>query len=243
MKFLRALWFNLTFYGANLIMSVGLMPCMLFGRPLTVKAVEIWLGAVAWIERRLGGISYRVIGRENLPQGAYIIASKHQSEWETFKIHLLVKDPAIVLKRELLNIPVIGWYMKLSGSIPIDRAGRTRALTDMLRAARVAAAQGRPILIFPEGTRVAVGENRPYKPGVAALYHDLNLPLVPMALNSGLLWPKNTFFKKPGTITVQFLPPIPPGLPREEMMQQLRDALEPASQRLLEDAASPAAHD
>jgi 1-acyl-sn-glycerol-3-phosphate acyltransferase len=113
----------------------------------------------------------------------------------------------------------------------------------MLRAARAAAAQGRPILIFPEGTRVTVGESRPYKPGVAALYQDLNIPLVPMALNSGLLWPKNTFFKKPGTVTVEFLPPIPPGLPREEMMQKLRDALEPASQRLLEDAVSPAAHD
>lgn len=243
MKYLRALWFNLTFYTANLVMSVGLMPCMLFNRKIIVKAVMIWLRTVAWIEKNLGGISYRVIGRDNIPKGACIIAAKHQSEWETFKIHLLVDDPAIVLKRELLNIPVIGWYMKRSGSIPIDRAGRTRALADMLRAARQAAAQGRPIVIFPEGTRAAPGESRPYKPGVAALYQDLNIPLVPMALNSGLLWPKNAFVKKPGTITVEFLPPIPPGLSREDMMESLRAALEPASQRLLEDAVTPAAHD
>ena len=232
MRFLQALWFNIVFYSANLIMSSALSPSLFFPRRIVVRAVYIWLGAVAWVEKHLGGISYRVLGQENLPQGACIIAAKHQSEWETFKIHLLVKDPAIVLKRELLNIPLIGWYMNLSGSIAIDRDGRTKALSAMVDAARKAAAEGRPIIIFPEGTRAAPGESRPYKSGVAALYQELNIPLVPMALNSGLLWPKNTFFKKRGTVTVEFLPPIPPGLPREEMMQRLRDALEPAAERL-----------
>jgi 1-acyl-sn-glycerol-3-phosphate acyltransferase len=165
---------------------------------------------VAWVECHLGGISYRVIGRENIPKGACIIAAKHQSALETFKIHLIVDDPAIVLKRELLNIPIIGWYMSRSGSIPIDRSGRTKALSGMTVAARKAAADGRPIVIFPEGTRAAVGETRPYKSGVAAMYQDLNVPLVPMALNSGLLWPKDSFFKKRGLVTVEFLPPIPP---------------------------------
>jgi 1-acyl-sn-glycerol-3-phosphate acyltransferase len=234
MKYLYSIWFNLTFYAANLIMSGGLSFSLFFPRKIIVKAVNIWLGTVAWVENHLGGISYKVVGRENLPQGACIIASKHQSEWETFKMHLILKDPAIVLKKELLKIPLIGWYMNRSGSIAIDRSKGIRSLSIMTRAARKAAAEGRPIVIFPEGTRVAVGESRPYKSGVAALYKDLHLPIVPLALNSGLLWPKNSFLKKTGTITVEFLPPIPPGLPREEMMKRLRDALEPASARLLE---------
>lgn len=232
MKWLRSIWFNVTFYGTNLVMSTLLMWTMLISREATVWAVHVWLGTVAWVERNVSGITYQVIGRENIPKGACIIASKHQSAWETFKLHLILGDPAIVLKRELLSIPIIGWYMSRSGSIAIDRAGRTKALSGMTLAARKAAAEGRPIVIFPEGTRAAVGESRPYKSGVAALYQDLNIPLVPMALNSGLLWPRDSFFKKPGMITVEFLPPIPPGLPREEMMQRLRDELEPAAQRL-----------
>jgi 1-acyl-sn-glycerol-3-phosphate acyltransferase len=232
MNFLYSLWFNITFYAANLIMSVFLCGALLLPRKQLVKAVMIWLGTVAWVENHIGGIKYRVLGRENIPSGACIIASKHQSEWETFKIHLFLNDPAIVLKRELLKIPLIGWYMKLSGSIPIDRGTGAKSVLEMIPAARKAAAEGRPIVIFPEGTRVAVGETRPYKSGVAALYKDLNIPIVPLALNSGLLWPKNSFFKKSGMITVEFLPPIPPGLPREEMMQKLRNALETEAARL-----------
>jgi 1-acyl-sn-glycerol-3-phosphate acyltransferase len=128
---------------------------------------------------------------------------------------------------------LIGWWMSRSGSIPIDRSARAKSISEMTRCARQAAADGRPIVIFPEGTRAAPGESRPYKSGVAALYQDLNIPIVPMALNSGLLWPKNSFIKKRGTITVEFLPPIPPGLSRDDMMQKLRDVLEPAALRLL----------
>jgi 1-acyl-sn-glycerol-3-phosphate acyltransferase len=234
MKYLRAIWFNLTFYGTNLVMSVGLIGALVLPRKNVVKAVRIWLGTVAWVEKNLGGISYRVIGREHIPPGACIVASKHQSEWETFKLHLLLGDPAIVLKRELLSIPVIGWYMSRSGSIPIDRGGRTKTISEMTEAARKAVSEGRKIVIFPEGTRAPPGESRPYKSGVAALYQELNVPIVPMALNSGLLWPKNAFVKKPGVITVEFLPPIPAGLPREEMMQRLRNELEPAALRLLD---------
>jgi len=233
MTLLHAIWFNLTFYAANIIMSVLLSPTLLMPRNITVKGVEIWLGAVAWVENHFGGIKYRVIGRENIPKGACIVASKHQSEWETFKLHLILHDPAIVLKRELLNIPLIGWWMSRSGSIPIDRSARTKALSNMTEAAHKATIEGRPIVIFPEGTRANPGESRPYKSGVAALYQELNVPVVPMALNSGLLWPKNSFIKKRGTITVEFLPPIPPGLPRNEMMERLRDELEPAALRLM----------
>jgi 1-acyl-sn-glycerol-3-phosphate acyltransferase len=232
MNFLHSLWFNFVFYAANLIMSAGLSGALLLPRKYIVRAVVIWLGTVAWVENHWGGITYRVIGRKNIPSGACIVASKHQSEWETFKMHLILNDPAIVLKRELLRIPLIGWWMSRSGSIPIDRNTRIASISKMLLAARKAAAEGRPIVIFPEGTRMKVGESRPYKSGIAALYKDLNIPIVPLALNSGLLWPRNSFFKKAGTITIEFLPPIPAGLPREEMMQKLRDALEPAALRL-----------
>jgi 1-acyl-sn-glycerol-3-phosphate acyltransferase len=233
MKYLYALWFNFFFYSANLIMSSTLMGSLLFPRRVIVKAVMIWLGTVAWVEKNICGINYRVIGREHIPQGACLVASKHQSEWETFKLHLILNDPAIVLKRELLNIPLIGWYMSRSGSIPIDRSGRTKALSDMIKAAQNAVKEGRPIVIFPEGTRTAIGETRPYKSGVAALYQELNVPLLPMALNSGLLWPKNSLFKKSGTITVEFLPTILPGLSREDMMEKLREVLESATERLV----------
>ncbi len=232
MTFLRALWFNLTFYGANLVLSVSMLGSLALPRRKLVSCIYFWLASVAWVEKHAGGIRYRVLGRELIPQGSCIVACKHQSEWETFKLHLLFNDPAVVLKKELLRIPVIGWYMTLSGSIPIDRSAGMKALHIMLSAARKAVKEGRPIVIFPEGTRVAVGDSRPFKSGIAALYKDLRIPIVPVALNSGLLWPKNAFYKKPGLITVEILPSIPPGLPRDEMMRRLRDALETATARL-----------
>lgn len=238
MRYFQSILFNVTFYAANLMMSAGLGLVLFLPRKYIVKAVEIWLGVVAWIEYHVGGIQYKIVGRENIPQGACIIASKHQSEWETFKMHLIFKDPAIVLKRELLKIPLIGWWMNLSGSIAIDRGTAIRSMLKMIPEARKAAAEGRPIVIFPEGTRVAIGESRPYKSGVAALYQELKIPVVPMALNSGLLWPKNSFFKKRGLITVEILPPIPPGLPRDEMMQKLRDFSETATARLVKNSAA-----
>ncbi len=235
MKFLSSLWFNTFFYAANFILCVGLSWGMLLPRKQIVKMVEVWLGGVAWVESHICGIRYKVIGKENLPQGAYILASKHQSAWETFKLHLIVQDPAIVLKQELLRIPFVGWWMSRSGSIPIDRKAGAQSIIEMVGAAKRAAAEGRPVVIFPEGTRAAVGESRPYKSGVVALYQELYLPVVPMALNSGLLWPRDSFFKKRGLITVEILPPIPPGLPRGEMMKRLRETLETATARLVKD--------
>jgi 1-acyl-sn-glycerol-3-phosphate acyltransferase len=145
---------------------------------------------------------------------------------------VLFHDPAIVLKKELLRIPIWGWYLQRSGMIPIDRGGAAKALAGMMAAAHKAVAENRKIVIFPQGTRTAPGEQRPYKSGVAALYQELNLPVVPMALNSGLLWPKNSFMKKPGVITIEFLPPIAPGLARSEFMTRLKDALESAADQL-----------
>lgn len=230
---LRSLILNIALYGTTAVMCFLMLWVLPLPRRQVLGVVHLWLRTVEWIERHIGGIRYRVLGREHVPKGGCIIASKHQSAWETFKLHLLFGDPAIVLKKELLDIPIWGWYLRRAGMIPIDRAGRAKALSVMMRAAHEAADAGRKIVIFPQGTRVMPGAQKPYKSGIVALYQELNLPIVPMALNSGLFWPKNGFIKKPGVITVEFLPPIPPGLPREEMRERLKAELEGASERLL----------
>lgn len=232
MIFLRSLIFNLALYGSTAIMCFLMIWVLPLPRNYVLKVVHLWLSQIAWIERNIGGITYRVVGREHVPEGACIIAAKHQSAWETFKLHVLFGDPAIVLKKELLSIPIWGWYLKASGMIPIDRGGRSKALSAMMDTAHKAANAGRKIVIFPQGTRIPPGQEKPYKSGVAALYQELNIPIVPMALNSGLLWGKNSFIKKPGIITVEFLPSIPPGLPRDQMMEKLKTELEAATARL-----------
>ncbi len=215
-------------------MCFALLWTLVLPRRAFLNIVHLWLMQVIWIEKYIGGMTYRVIGQKYIPPGSCIIAAKHQSAWETFKLHVLFDDPAIVLKKELLNIPIWGWYLRRSGMIPIDRSAGSKALSGMMEAAHKAARAKRKIVIFPQGTRTAPGEERTYKSGVAALYQELNLPVVPMALNSGLLWPKNSFSKKPGMITIEFLPPIAPGLDRTDFMTRLKDELEGATNRLVQ---------
>ncbi|MDX2027605.1 MAG: lysophospholipid acyltransferase family protein [Alphaproteobacteria bacterium] len=229
---LRSLAFNVALYGLTAVMCFLMIWVLPLPRQQILRVVHLWLKQVAWVEKHIGGLTYRIIGREYVPKGACIIASKHQSAWETFKLHILFYDPAIVLKKELLNIPIWGWYLRRAGMIPIDRAGRARALSAMMQAAHATVRAQRKIVIFPQGTRVAPGAEKSYKSGIAALYQELNVPIVPMALNSGVFWPKNSFLKKPGIITIEFLPPIPPGLERSTMMERLRSGLEAASDRL-----------
>jgi 1-acyl-sn-glycerol-3-phosphate acyltransferase len=199
--------------------------------PLAIAV--LWVRSVAWIERAILGLDYRVLGRENLPGGGgFIVAAKHQSTYETMKIHLLLHDPAIVLKKELLRIPIWGRFLTRTGMIPIDRASGRRALDAMMNAARKARKEERPIVIFPQGTRVAPGQKRSYKGGVAALYAALDLPIVPLALNSGLFWPRQGL-KRGGTVTFSFLAPIAPGLEPEAALAILEERLEAETDRLL----------
>ena len=236
MNWVRSLFFNVALFGITANMCFLLIWTLALPRKYFLGVVHLWLRQITWIEKYIGGITYRVIGKNYIPQGSCIIAAKHQSAWETFKLHLLFDDPAIVLKKELLNIPVWGWYLRRSGMIPVDRSGAAKALSGMMEAAHKAVAENRKIVIFPQGTRVAPGEQKTYKSGVAALYQELNLPVVPMALNSGLLWPKNSFLKKPGVITIEFLPPLPPGMERQAMMARLKDELESTTDRLIKAA-------
>jgi 1-acyl-sn-glycerol-3-phosphate acyltransferase len=210
-------------------------------RHMEVKAR--WYGARCWVRsifaslRALCGLSHEVRGREQLPQGAFILACKHQSAWETLVFTDLLERPAYVLKRELMRIPLFGAYLRLLEMIPINRSKGSDALSTMLQAAQKAVREGRPIVIFPEGTRTAPGVPVKYrKRGIMALYETLGVPIVPVALNSGLYWGRKQITKYPGVITLEILPPIPPGLPPEEMIRRLHEDIETASDRLAREA-------
>jgi 1-acyl-sn-glycerol-3-phosphate acyltransferase len=233
MKQLRSAAFSLLFPLWTGICCIVLAFGTFLPRKGALAMALAWVRSVAWIERHVLGLDYRVIGRENLPShGAFIVAAKHQSTFETMKLHLILNDPAIVLKKELLRIPIWGRYLKQTGMIPIDRGAGRRAVGGMLSASQHAKADGRPIVIFPQGTRVAAGAKRSYKPGVVALYQELDLPIIPLALNSGLFWPKKGM-KHGGTVTFSFLPPIAPGMEPEAALRLLEDRLESETNRLV----------
>lgn len=231
-QWVRSILFSFVFAFWTLVPTALVVWVVLLPQPVLVRVIQIWQSGVMFLARVIMGIRYKVVGWENVPPGACIIAAKHQSAYETCMLHVLFGDPAIVLKKELTRIPIWGWYAKYSGLIPIDRKGGVKSLTIMKKACDEAVKAGRKIVIFPQGTRVAPGEKKPYKVGVVALYQDLELPVVPVALNSGLFWPKKGWLKKSGTVVVEFLPPIPPKLSRSQMMRRLEHDIETASARL-----------
>lgn len=234
---LRSLLFNLGSWSWTLLLLILCLPGLLMPRRvLNCHAARLWLGGVRAMLRTLVGLDHEVRGRERVPPGPVIFAVKHQSAWETLTLHLLIDDPAIALKRELTLIPLFGWYALRAGMIRIDRGHGTRALRSLITGARKALARGQPVVIFPEGTRVAPGARRPYHPGVAGLYLQLGVPVVPVALNSGLFWGRRAFVKRPGRIAVEFLPAIPPGLTRRRFMEVLEERLESATDRLIAEA-------
>ncbi len=229
---LRSFALNLSFYVLYPLSMIFGAFILLGPRKRAMKALAWWSRVFVWLCRNLGGIHLEVRGKEHIPHGAAIVAGKHQSMWETFALFHLFDDPAIVLKRELTWIPLVGQYIRKFRMIPVDRASGPKALKALIRAAREAIGENRQILIFPEGTRRPVGAKPDYKPGVAALYAALKVPCVPFALNSGLFWPRRSFWRMPGTIIVEFLPPIAPGLPRKEFTARLIETIEPAADRL-----------
>jgi 1-acyl-sn-glycerol-3-phosphate acyltransferase len=237
MRIFRALLFNAGFYLWTAVLGVLALPVLLMKRKKALALGRIWAGGSMALLRWTVGLTWEMRGRGNLPPGAAIVAVKHQSAWDTIVLPLLFRDFAVVLKRELLWIPVYGWYAKRLAAIPVDRAAGAPALRRMLADAAGPKREGRPIVIFPEGTRTAPGARRPYHPGVAALYKQLGVPLVPVALNSGLFWGRRAFLKRPGRIVLEFLPPIPPGLERRAAMAQLQERIEEATGRLCAESA------
>lgn len=228
----RSLVFNLVFYAWTAFMLVVCTPVLAFDRRITVRCQTFWAKGVLWSMRGLAGIVLDVRGRENLGEAPVIVASKHQSAWDTLIWHVIVDDPAVVMKSELLRIPFYGWYSLKAGMIPIDRGGGAAVVRSLLRAARRAMERGQPIVIFPQGTRAAPGTRAPYRSGVAAIYRGLALPVVPVALNSGLFWPRRSLRRNPGTIVVEFLPPIGPGLERGRFLAELEERIESATEAL-----------
>jgi 1-acyl-sn-glycerol-3-phosphate acyltransferase len=232
MSWLRALAFNIAFFGVTALLGVAALPVLLAPRETAMRFGRFWARCVLALLRAIVGLNGEIRGAEHLPRGACLIAMKHQSAWDTLILPIVLGDPAVVIKRELLWLPFYGWYAARAGSIPIDRRGGAGALRRMVAAARDAAAAARPIVIFPEGTRTAPGQRLTYQPGAAALYQALGLPLVPAAVNSGLYWGRRSFAKRPGRIILSFLDPIPPGLPRREMMRELESRIEEATAAL-----------
>jgi 1-acyl-sn-glycerol-3-phosphate acyltransferase len=240
MIFLRALLFNLGYFVLTAILAVLGLP-LLLRRRWVVWYSERWTGLLlAWLKLTVG-LDHTVRGIGNLPNGPFILAPKHQSAWDTLMLNHLVSDPAVVLKRELTWIPVFGWYLSRVGNIVIDRKAGPSAVRKLVTQGRAAVAAGRPIVIFPEGTRGAVGGKLPYQPGVAALYAQLGVPLVPVALNSGPFWGRNSIVKRPGRITVEILSPIAPGLDRRQVLAELERRIESATARLLAEVGYPEA--
>jgi len=194
-----------------------------------------WARGVNFLMGLTAGIHVEYRGLEHRPEGAAIVAAKHQSAWDTLIWHILLDDPAMVLKRELLLIPIYGWLCRKTRMIAVDRKAGPKALRVMLDDAKSATARGRPIVIFPQGTRTSPGtlvEDVPYLPGVSALYRSLDVPVVPVALNSGFFWPRRQLMRHPGTIVLEFLEPIPPGLRRKEFDAQLQNRIENATSAL-----------
>lgn len=232
MTTLRSLLFNLLFALWTAIIFLISLPTLLLPRGAVWAMGRLWVRGMTLLLRATVGLGHRVTGAEHRLAGPAIYAAKHQSAWDTLAFALLLDEPAYVLKQELMRVPLFGAYLRRCGMIAVDRQGGAGALKRLLAAARTAVSEGRSILIYPEGTRTPPGERRPFHPGVAALYGDLGIPVVPVALNSGLFWGRRSFRKEPGTITLRFLPPIGPGLPRKAFMAALQSGIDDESDRL-----------
>jgi 1-acyl-sn-glycerol-3-phosphate acyltransferase len=223
MIFVRSLLFALAFYSGTLVAVLAALPAAWRGSDNIRGHAVRWARFHRWCCRHILGIESRIEGKA--PRGAVLAPAKHQSMYETIELVLILDQPVIVLKRELADIPLWGRVAQSYGSIPVARDGNASALRAMLRASKAAIAQTRPILIFPEGTRIAPGEQPPLKSGFAGLYRQLGLPVVPIATDSGLLWPRNSFLKRPGVITFRFGETIPPGLSRDEAEARVHAAI------------------
>lgn len=231
-------WVRSVLFSALLVMwTLGLALALLVlprrGRRGGQRAGVVWSRGILALARYVCGIRYVIVGREYFESGPMLIAAKHQSAWDTLIFHQLLSDPVFVMKQELLRLPLVGSILRQAGNIPIDRGAGVKALRTMLPAAQARLAEGAQIIIFPEGTRTEPGERRTYQPGVAALYERLGVPVIPVALNSGLFWRAHGILKRPGTITLEALPPIPPGLDRKAFQALLQERIEVATDRLV----------
>jgi len=232
---IRSIVFNIAFYLNTAILLIVALPTFFMPFWGIVEIARLWGRINLWLLRVIAGVKIEVRGREKIPQGPLLVASKHQSAWETFSLVTLFPNPVFILKRELQWIPLFGWFTIKGRMVPVDRKGGAAALRAMTARARHEIMQNRQLIIFPEGTRRPAGAEPRYKFGVAHLYAGAGVPCLPVALNSGLFWPRRTFLRYPGTVVVEFLDVIPPGLPQNEFAARLQDAIETATARLVEE--------
>lgn len=244
MIYIRSVIFNLAFYTFLFLLMLFALPIFLLPWKWVWWMPTTWARTSLWMLRVLAGVKFELRGIENKPEGGVLIASKHQSTWETFVLLFVAERPAYLAKRELFMIPFFGWYLSRFRQISVNRARGSSALKSMIPQARAAVKDGRDVVIFPEGTRRTPGDPPSYKFGVTALYRILKVPVVPVALNAGVFWPRRTFLRYPGTIVMEILPPIEPGLSDDVFKETLIERIETASDKLLEEAkASQKAND
>jgi len=234
--FLRSFVFNVLFYLLLIMWLLIALPTFLMPRGAILTIASWWAKSSLVLLRIVCGTRVEFRGVEKIPKGPLIVASKHQSMWETFALVPFFEQPLYILKRELKWIPFFGWYLLKADMIDVEREAGGKALRDMTRRAGVAVREGRQLIIFPEGTRRPVEAPPRYKHGVAQIYRESGVPCLPVALNSGLFWPRRTFMRYPGTLVVEFLDPLPPGLGRDEFIDRIRDAIETATDRLVKEA-------
>ena len=229
---IRSALFNILFIGWTIFLLSTLWFLMPIPKQNFRKAVALWPHGSFPLMRYLLGLTFEQRGLENIPNEPVIYASKHQSAWDTMYFLWHHKDNAYVMKGELNRIPFWKWYMDKCQHVVVDRRGGTSAMREMISNTKSILADKRSVIIFPEGTRVAPGETRRYHPGIAALYSQTKATVIPVALNSGYFWGRRHFIKKPGVLTIQFLPPIPKNMDRKAFMKELEIRIESATRKL-----------
>jgi 1-acyl-sn-glycerol-3-phosphate acyltransferase len=234
MIILRSVLFNIVFY-ANLILQMIVLTPFYFvvSRKTALIVPKNWARSNHWLLEKMVGTTFKIEGLENIPEGGYIFAPKHQSFWDVFALLPWLSDFFFILKRELMWIPLFGWYVQKQRMVPVDRGARGRVMTAVMNRAKEEMAAGRQLIIYPEGTRRPPGSPPEYKYGIARLYRDLNVPVVPVAMHPGLFWPRRKFLRYPGHFKVRILPAIPAGLDPDVFLKTLIDVTEAASDALL----------
>lgn len=236
----RSLLYAAVFYIVTALYLVLGSWLLLAPRSWAMQGLKLHGQTCVWLLKVICGTRIEVRGKDRLPEPPYLVVAKHQSAWDTFALVPLFRDPAIVLKDELKWIPLYGWFCLKFEHVLVRRDRAAQALKQLLTDAKAKAAQGREIVIFPEGTRRTPGAPPDYKPGYVALYEGLGVPCVPLALNSGLFWPRRSLMRHPGMIVVEFLEPIAPGMPRAQFRREIEARIEAASNRLMDEALNSA---
>lgn len=233
MIIVRSLVFNALFYVNTALWLIAALPTFFMPYRAIIEVAKAWGRFNRALTRMVAGIDYEIRGAEKIPRGPVIVAAKHQSAWETFALLSLFDNPTFIIKRELQWIPIFGWFTIKGRMVPVQRGAGSQTLTNMIERARIELSRGRQLVIFPEGTRRAPGAEPRYKYGVAQLYAAEGVPCIPIALNSGLFWPRRSLRRNPGTILVEVLDPILPGLDKDVFLERLKNEIETATARLI----------